>query len=601
MMKAPYAHNLDYDSRQLIEQLMLTPNDKRTPLNQIFFDVAVGFNKRTEYRMLWFRFDIRKLYFLRHGDPREELLFSSFSFVTLEDNNSKIKLIVTDFVENPKTYFIITQSQSDTLQIFQLLRGISTRPTMLFFEQDFYQDYVNKKRTVACKKRGQTAWARRDMIIFNGLFVLYGETGRIPLTMCPMCDKVNIMRHPRNVLEITTSIRRILLHFDSDIDMNDTYECLLTCDQYIRQPIMFPVKDFFTGKLGDLHQSCREVCIKNMLYPEECFDNFPVLCEILRAVTKKRCVTVGDRKTTKKEEEELTRRPPPPPQVPLQEDDLGQYCIKEDPKKYYSNFVSVGKGGFGEVFKATRKEDGAAVALKVLRHSVDERYAKIGCEVARMKLWDHPNLIKTIGCFLYDHKVYIGMEFCSGGTLKSMLKPRNQGLSFSEIAYILKQSLQGIAYIHQTGFIHRDIKTANILMDDHYCVKVIDFGLVVRKSSQPQNRAGSKSYMAPEVIKQIPYDEKVDIWSIGCVAQELLESQPPYKEHGVIKGMFKTAAFGAQYLRDETKAIEPFVDFVNKCFAYDPRDRPSCDELLTHKFLQYAQQSNYMRRCYEIP
>lgn len=172
-----------------------------------------------------------------------------------------------------------------------------------------------------------------------------------------------------------------------------------------------------------------------------------------------------------------------------------------------------------------------------------------------------------------------------------MLKPRTGGLVFSDIAYILEAVLSGLDYIHKSGFIHRDIKTANILIDDNFGVKIIDFGLVVRKSSHPQNRAGSKSYMAPEVIKQTPYDEKVDVWSVGCVAQELFESQPPYKEHGVIKGMFKTAAFGAQGLRDVTKAPDDFIDFVDKCFIYQAQNRPSCDCLLRHQFFRYSANS----------
>ncbi|ELP94750.1 serine/threonine protein kinase, putative [Entamoeba invadens IP1] len=573
----PQPRVLDYESLRKIEQLETTPPSQRKVLNQLYFDVAVGQNKRIEYRLLWFRFDIRKLYLLRHGEPLEELLYSSFSYVTLEEG--RIKLVTTDLVENSKVYTIHTQSPHDTVQIFTILRAISTVPTTQFYEEDYFQDYVNKKTSVLCKKRGMNAWSRREMIIFNGLFVLYNETSNIPITMCPMYEKVVLICHPRAILEITTLIRRILLHFESDAAMTETYNVLMTCLQYERHPAVYSVKDFFSGKLADLQQGCRDVCVKNQLYPEECSDKFAVLCEILRAVLKKKVVTQGTQKAVKKEEEELTRRAAPPPQQSMPEDDLTQYCERRDPKLLFKSFTSIGKGGFGEVFRAYSIKTNTPIALKVLKHSVDERYAKIGSEVARMKLWNHQNLIKTSGCWMFEHKVYIGMEYCSTGTLKSMIKPRGNCLGFPDIAYILLSTLSGLDYIHKSGFIHRDIKTANILMDDRFCIKIIDFGLVVRKSSMPQNRAGSKSYMAPEVIKQQPYDEKVDVWSVGCVAQELMESQPPYKEHGVIKGMFKTAAFGAQYLRDETKAPVDFVDFVDLCFEYDAKNRPSCESL----------------------
>ena len=597
-MRTSQQRQLDYESQQLIRQLLQTPIEEKQPTTQLYFDVAVKFGKTTEYRLLWFRFDARKLFLMRHSDIRTEILFSAFSYVTLENNPSRIKLIVNDCIETPKTYEIYTQSDNDTIQIFQILRSLSTVPKRCIYQQDYYLDYVNKKMFITCKKRGQKTWAKREMYIYNGLFILYQQGGQIPRTICPLSEKVQITLHPNNIMEITTPIRRILLHFDNERKLIDVYNCFMTCEQYTRQLYM-PIKDFQVGKLGDLHQTCKDVCIKNNLYPEECYDNFPVLCEILRAVTKKRCVTVGDKKATKKEEEELTRRPPPPQQIHYPEDDLRLYCVKEDPKRIFTNWQSVGRGGFGEVFKAERKEDKKTVAVKVLRHSIDERYAKIGIEIARMNKWKHPNLMDTIGCYLHDHKVYIAMDYCNMGNLKQLLKQRNQQTSFPDIAFILLFTIKGLNYIHETGFIHRDIKTANILMTDRYCVKVIDFGLVVRKSSQPQNRAGSKSYMAPEVIKQMPYDEKIDIWSIGCVAQELFEGQPPYKEHGLIKGMFKTAAFGAQYLRDESKALHVFVDFINRCFYYNPRDRPSCADLLKHPFLQLANDSYYMRRFYE--
>ncbi|KAL7712395.1 Serine/threonine-protein kinase [Entamoeba marina] len=592
-------HQLDKASQERIDNFISTPQRNKSLVTQLYFDVAIGFSKVTEYRIICFRFDSRKMIFFRHGVNREEYLFTSISMVQTADSG-KLKVIISDMGGNLTNLSIIPQSHSDYLAIFQLLKELSTNSSKNFYSEDFSQDYVNKKKCVDCKKKGKTYWARREMVIYNGLFVLYEtENSILPLTILPFCDKVTISIRPRNIMEITCLIRKILLHFDTEQIMNEVYTTFLTCKQYQRTPIHISVKSFKTGRLADLQPACRETCMKNNLYPDECVDHFPILCEVLRAVTKKRCVTLGDRKG-RREEDEIPRRQQPTQLPPQPEDELYQYCQKNNPHEMFTKWEPLGKGGFGEVFKVQSKyNDKQFIALKVLKHSVDERYAKIGCEVARLKLWDHPNVIKLTGCWIYESKIFIGMELCSNGNLKNHIKPRSLiGFPINDIAYILNSSLKGLAYIHNTGFIHRDIKSANILLDDFFGVKLIDFGLVVRKASHPQNRAGSKSYMAPEVIKQIPYDEKVDIWSIGCVAQELQETQPPYKEHGVFKGMFKTAAIGAQGLRDPNKVPQDFLEFVNRCFEYEPRRRPSCEELLNHRFLKRETESKYYRMNY---
>ena len=94
--------------------------------------------------------------------------------------------------------------------------------------------------------------------------------------------------------------------------------------------------------------------------------------------------------------------------------------------------------------------------------------------------------------------------------------------------------------------------------------------------------------MAPEVIRQEPYGAKVDIWSVGCVAQELFEGQPPYRELGMMKGIFKTATVGACGLRQPTKALPEFVDFLGHCFAFSPDERFSAEQLLAVCFFIFS-------------
>ncbi|ELP85180.1 serine/threonine-protein kinase, putative, partial [Entamoeba invadens IP1] len=322
---------------------------------------------------------------------------------------------------------------------------------------------------------------------------------------------------------------------------------------------------------------------------------FPVLCEILKSTTKKRYATMTEKRAmTNKNEDASTSAPETTKKRQSSQIDDGEELTtiaeKDDPKLYFTNFQQIGKGGFGEVFVATRKEDGKLVALKILKHSANERYSKIGIEVARLYHWRHPNIVGFEGCWIFDNRVYIGMEYCSQGTLKSLMKTK-QHFNEPDTAFLIRETLRALQYIHEFGFIHRDIKTANIMLSSTHAVKVIDFGLVVRASNNPSNRAGSKAYMAPEVIKQEPYDYRVDVWSVGCVCQELLEGNPPYKEVGLVKGTFKTATIGAMGLRNPTKVSKELKDFIARCFVFDFKQRPSCAELLKMPFFDMAESS----------
>ncbi|ELP87484.1 serine/threonine protein kinase shk2, putative [Entamoeba invadens IP1] len=580
---------LDEKSKEALCEYLSTPQEKKTVLETIYFDIAAGLreDETMEYRMAVVNFPERKFKLIRHGKTREEFPFTILNTVNYCHSPTQFKMKIT-LCDHP-SIVLLTQNESDYNALFEILRKITTDNNVVLYKEDFLQDYCHLIKMVSCKKHGKTFWARRSLNIYNGAIVLYAVNGEIPLTVLPLSQNVEITKHQKLMLIFMCVIRRVYLRFDTEEECDEVESLCKKCQQYYHKPHVMVVRDFFSGKLEDLTPTCRELCNKNNLYPEECEANFSVLCEILRSQTKKRYATMTEKrqlqyKLEKAEPKEPTEKPKK--EVAPPEDDLMLYCTKDDPNKYFTNFVSIGKGGFGEVFCVQRVEDGKPVALKMLRHSVDERSSKIGAEVARLHNWKHPNIVGFEGCWLYRNQVFIGMEYCSLGTLKSLLKNRMRPFHETDTAYLLQETLKALKYIHEQGFVHRDVKTANIMLKQNFEIKVIDFGLVVRISSKPSNRAGSKAYMAPEVIKQIPYNEKVDIWSIGCVAQELFEGNPPYRELGMLKGLFKVATVGAPGLRFPSKTLPELVDFVNKCFIYDPEKRWSAKQLLEHPLMK---------------
>ncbi|BFU20983.1 protein kinase, putative [Entamoeba histolytica HM-1:IMSS-B] len=592
---------LDEKSQEILREYLATKQEDKTPLEMIYFDLAVGLreDETMEYRMAVVNFVERRFKLIRHGKVREEYPFTSLNTVTVCSSPTQFKMKLT-LCEQP-SILLLMQNESDFNSLFEILRTITTDNNSILFKEDFLQDYCHLVKMVSCKKHGKTFWARRSLNIYNGLIALYAVNGEIPLTILPFSDNVEITKHQRLILIFQCVIRRVYLRFETEEECNEVETLCKKCQQYYHKPQTMIVKDFFSGKLADLTPTCRELCNKNNLYPEECEKHFDTLCEILRSQTKKRYATVTEKRQLQQKIEhpqahiEKPKKEPPP-----EEDDLLRYCKTEDPHKYFTNLVSIGKGGFGEVFCAQRIEDGKPIALKMLKHSVDERYTKIGAEVARLSNWKHPNIVGFEGCWLYNNQVYIGMEYCSLGTLKTLLKNRMRPFQDADTAFLLLETLKALKYIHEEGFIHRDIKTANIMLKQNFEIKVIDFGLVVRINSKPSNRAGSKAYMAPEVIKQIPYNEKVDIWSIGCVAQELFEGSPPYRELGMFKGLFKTATVGAPGLRNPSKAPPELVDFLKKCFFFNPEERWSATQLLEHPFLKQADGSIIKQRGMKV-
>ena len=112
---------------------------------------------------------------------------------------------------------------------------------------------------------------------------------------------------------------------------------------------------------------------------------------------------------------------------------------------------------------------------------------------------------------------------------------------------------------------------------------------MVFSSPPPQSRAGSKQYMAPEVIKMIPYTNKVDIWSTGCVLQEIIEGKPPYREYSLLRSMFRTATIGEQGLRGFHS--DDFNGFCYHCFRFAPEERWSAETLLKHPYILKAASS----------
>ncbi|KAK7904050.1 hypothetical protein WMY93_016657 [Mugilogobius chulae] len=166
-------------------------------------------------------------------------------------------------------------------------------------------------------------------------------------------------------------------------------------------------------------------------------------------------------------------------------------------------------------------------------------------------------------------------------------------LSEAQIAYVSRETLQGLGYLHTKGKMHRDIKGANILLTDNGDVKLADFGVAAKITATMAKRKsfiGTPYWMAPEVAaveKNGGYNQLCDIWAVGITAIELAELQPPMFDLHPMRALFlmSKSSFQPPKLKDKTKWSAAFHNFVKISLTKNPKKRPTAEKLLSHVFV----------------
>ncbi len=258
--------------------------------------------------------------------------------------------------------------------------------------------------------------------------------------------------------------------------------------------------------------------------------------------------------------------------------------------------AQIGKGTFGSVFVGLNARTGERFAVKEIGLVDGSRaeVVRLEKEIVLMKRLHHAHIVRYLGTAHGPHHLYIFMEYVPGGSIASMLA---QYGAFGQalIRRLVAQVVLGIAYLHEKGIVHRDIKGANVLVTNDGVAKLADFGCSrqlqgLQSAGSLENSlktiTGSVPWMAPEVIKQSGrFPTAADIWSIGATVIEMATGRHPWPEFSnQLAALFHVAT------ATSPPALPPGLspvgqDFLRRCLVIDEGSRAKAPELLRHPFI----------------
>lgn len=266
----------------------------------------------------------------------------------------------------------------------------------------------------------------------------------------------------------------------------------------------------------------------------------------------------------------------------------------------------IGEGSFGKVYLALHAVTGELMAVKQVEipnvakgtefdKKKNTMITALKHEIELLQGLRHKNIVQYLGTSNDENHLNIFLEYVPGGSIAVMLL---QYSTFHEplIRNFVRQILDGLSYLHGRDIIHRDIKGANVLVDNKGGIKISDFGISKRVEASSMlghaagnniNRPslqGSVFWMAPEVVRQTAHTKKADIWSLGCLIVEMFSGAHPFPNCSQLQAIFAIGSNQAKPTTPENCSAEA-KDFLDKTFEIDHMKRPSAEELLKHPFL----------------
>ena len=273
----------------------------------------------------------------------------------------------------------------------------------------------------------------------------------------------------------------------------------------------------------------------------------------------------------------------------------------------------IGKGSYGRVYLGINLTTGDFLAVKQVevnqrgagqdKEKMREMVAALDQEIDTMQHLEHPNIVQYLGCERKEFSISIFLEYISGGSIGSCLRKHGK-FEESLVSSLTRQTLCGLAYLHESGVLHRDLKADNILLTVDGICKISDFGISKKTDNIYGNditnsMQGSVFWMAPEVVRSqgMGYSAKVDIWSLGCVVLEMFAGRRPWSKEEAIGAIYKLGSNQPPPIPDDVSGTISVaaLAFMLDCFTIDPHERPIAETLLReHPFCKINNSFNFL-------
>ncbi|KAF8202153.1 STE/STE20/PAKA protein kinase [Pholiota molesta] len=274
-----------------------------------------------------------------------------------------------------------------------------------------------------------------------------------------------------------------------------------------------------------------------------------------------------EKKVDKGKEEDIVKR-------------LQAICTDADPTRLYRSLVKIGQGASGGVYTAYQ-----------VGTNLSPKKDLIINEILVMRSSRHPNIVNYIDSFLHKNDLWVVMEYMEGGSLTDVVTANL--MTEGQIAAVSRETCQGLEHLHRHGVIHRDIKSDNVLLSMVGDIKLTDFGFCAQISDPAHAKrttmVGTPYWMAPEVVTRKEYGPKVDIWSLGIMAIEMIEGEPPYLNQNPLKALYLIATNGTPTIANPENLSPVFSDYLAKTLEVDAEKRPNATELLQHPFFKLSE------------
>jgi len=268
-------------------------------------------------------------------------------------------------------------------------------------------------------------------------------------------------------------------------------------------------------------------------------------------------------------------------------------CTGGELRDSYEIGEELGAGATSKVYRAVKRRTGENVAVKIMSKSLVKDHQMLQNEIQIHKATDHPNILRLLEVFEDDRNLYLVTEICPGGDLSKLMNMNSDEYSAvvipeDDATRLLQQVVNSVHYLHSQGIVHRDLKPSNFLVagssaagtsagadapSSNKCIlKLADFGVSAYCGEKHRltRRVGTDGFMAPEISRNLPYDEKADIFSIGCILHMMLTGHPPKEKEC---GIYVTSKIRLQFVSPEMRSL------VERCMDIDPEKRPSVQEI----------------------